>query len=85
MSRKERAPTVGRIVWWNPPAEVRAWDVGERIGEVVACVIARVHPDGAVDLHALLPPRSPLPRVEVLERVPFDPAGAPGSWRSPEA
>lgn len=85
MSRKERAPSVGRIVWWTPAAEVRAYDVHERLGPVVAAVIARVHEDGAVDLHLLLPPNAPAPRSELLQRVPFDPAGASGSWRSPEA
>lgn len=76
-------PTVGGIVHWVPPQEIRA-TYGRDWPARVAAILADVHEGGAVDLDPRLPWRCARPPVETTERVPFDPNGAPGTWHWPE-
>jgi hypothetical protein len=79
MSRKNTtradAPRLGAAVLWRVPDEWRAHDVAERLGPEVPAIVARVHTDGAVDLHPLPPLGAPPLRVELTWRVP------PSAWR----
>lgn len=77
-------PRLGEIVRWSPPDEMRRLDVYARLGDAVPAVVARVHTDGAVDLHPLPPLGSPAFRVELTWRVRRDDTGAPGAWRPRE-
>lgn len=78
------AARLGDIVRWSPPDEMRRLDVRARLGEAVPAVVARVHTDGAVDLHPLPPLGSPDCRAELTWRVRRDDTGAPGTWRPRE-
>lgn len=78
------AVRLGDIVRWSPPDEMRRLDVHARLGDAVPAVVARVHPDGAVDLHPLPPLGSPTFRAELTWRVRRDDSGAPGTWRPRE-
>lgn len=55
-------PRLGATVLWRVPEEWRRYDTAERLGAEVPALVARVHPDGVVDLHPL--------RVELTWRVP---------------
>lgn len=61
---------LGATVLWRVPEEWRRHDVGERLGAEVPAVVARVHPDGAVDLYPLPPLGCNPLRAELTWRVP---------------
>lgn len=64
-----RAPRLGEVVLWRAPEEWRRWDVADRLGAEVPAVVARVRPDGSLDLHPLPPFGAPPLRVELTRGV----------------